>query len=483
MRVLVIEDDADTRENLVDILQLDGHVAATAGSAREALDREDWSTYAAILLDWRLPDENAETLLPKLRERAPGAAIIVTTGTIGLSGAVTALKYGAADYLLKPIEADALRASLGRIAHQRNVEAELRLLHTAVAQLTDGVVITDAELEWPGPRILFVNPAVTRITGYPPEELLGRTPRIFQGSQSQRDELRRLRQELSAGRSYRGENVNYRKDGTHYPVELHISPVHDAAGRITNYVAIHRDITEQKQTRERLIAAERLAAIGRAMTGLAHESRNALQRSQACLEMLRRRIDDRPDVLELAQRVQVAQDDLHRLYEEVREYAAPVRVRPEPCRLRDLVEHAWNQLHLQRAHRAARLCCRDSGGATLVDVDRFAMQQVFRNILENSLDACADPVEIEVEFTADVLDGAPALRIAIRDNGPGLTPEARQRLFDEFFTTKTHGTGLGLAICKRIVEAHGGRIAADNRSGRGSQILITLPERQPWNSR
>ena len=79
LRVLVIDDDPDTRENLCDILSLDGHEFDVAESAKDALATRNWSAYHVILLDWRLPDASAETLLPRLRDLAPEAAVIVST--------------------------------------------------------------------------------------------------------------------------------------------------------------------------------------------------------------------------------------------------------------------------------------------------------------------------------------------------------------------------------------------------------------------
>ena len=73
------------------------------------------------------------------------------------------------------------------------------------------------------------------------------------------------------------------------------------------------------------------------------------------------------------------------------------------------------------------------------------------------------------------LDGQPALRIAVGDNGPGIDPDMRPKVFDPFFTTKAKGTGLGMAIARRIVEAHGGRIAVGDGDGRGAVFLITIP--------
>src|SRR5262249_52165330 len=109
--------------------------------------------------------------------------------------------------------------------------------------------------------------------------------------------------------------------------------------------------------------------------------------------------------------------------------------------------------------------------------DRFRMIQVFLNILDNALAACRDPVEINVDWSETTINGAPAVAIAIRDNGPGFSADQRQKLFEPFYTTKTQGTGLGLAIVKRIIEAHDGVIEVgpvhDQR--RGASLLITLP--------
>ena len=104
--ILIIEDDADTRDNLRDILELDGFRIEEAATVAEALDRENWSTYATILLDRKLPDGTAADLLPHLKRLAPTADVIVLTGYADVEGAISALRMGAADYLLKPINPD-----------------------------------------------------------------------------------------------------------------------------------------------------------------------------------------------------------------------------------------------------------------------------------------------------------------------------------------------------------------------------------------
>lgn len=248
-------------------------------------------------------------------------------------------------------------------------------------------------------------------------------------------------------------------------------------GETINLLSIGHDISELRAAQQRLVQQERLAAIGEAMTGLAHESRNALQRSQACLEMLASRVEDRPEAQNLIARIQQAQNHLHHLFEEVREYAAPIVLRPVEHDLRQLLRETWELLAAGRGDRLARLLEIGAHTSRPCEVDWFAVQQVFRNVLENAIDACREPMEIEVQYEAADVAGQPGVRIAIRDNGPGLTPEQQRRIFDAFYTTKTQGTGLGMAIAKRLVEAHGGRMEATSQPGSGTEILITLPRR------
>jgi signal transduction histidine kinase len=352
LHVLVVEDDADTRSNLRDILELDECRVEEAGTAAEALGRRDWAQIDAVILDRKLPDGSAEKLLPRLKELAPSAAVVVVTGYADIEGAVQAIRLGAADYILKPLNPDELRARLGRIA-----------------------------------------------------------------------ELRRAQ--------------------------------------------------------EQLLQSERLAAIGQMMTGLAHESGNALARSRACLEMLQWEVEDRPEALELIDRIQKAQNHLQQLYEEVRNYAAPLKLEREQWSLAGVWRQAWTNLAVLRQGRDATLH-EEVGGVDLeCPVDHFRLEQVFRNIFENALAACRDPVRLTVRCADVDLAGRPAAQVAVGDNGPGLTAEQKQRIFEPFFTTKTKGTGLGMAIAKRIVEAHGGQLAVGPASDGGAEIVITLPRDTP----
>jgi signal transduction histidine kinase len=250
-------------------------------------------------------------------------------------------------------------------------------------------------------------------------------------------------------------------------------------GGAASVLAIGQDITALEEAQQRALQAERLAAIGEMVAGMSHESRNALHRSQVCLEMLGLEVEDRPEALNLIARLQAAQDDLYPLFEDVRSYAAPVHLDVRACDLADVWREAWAQLAAPRRGREDVLIEAVDGVDLHCAADPFRLGQVFRNILDNALSAVADPARIEIACDPAELEGQPALRVAVRDQGPGLSPEQRRRIFEPFFTTKTKGTALGMAISRRIVEAHGGRIAVGEGGGPGAEIIITLPRGLP----
>ncbi len=164
------------------------------------------------------------------------------------------------------------------------------------------------------------------------------------------------------------------------------------------------------------------------------------------------------------------------MYEDVRSYAAPIKLDRVPCNLRDVWRQAWIHLEPARKGKQAVLSELVDGVHLGCTADPFRLEQVFRNLLDNSLTAGSAFVVIEVACSAAKLDGQPALQVAVRDYGPGIEPEQRPKIFEPFLTTKAKGTGLGLAIAKRIVEAHGGRIAVGDADGPGAVFLITLPK-------
>jgi two-component system sensor kinase FixL len=474
MTVLVVEDDPDTQANLCDILELDGYRAQVAGSMAEVLKRRDWSDVGMVVLDRRLPDGDAEQLLPRLKRLAPDADVIVATGYADLDGAIAALRNGASDYIVKPINPAAFRASVERAAERRRLAQAKARSDAAFRTLVEAAPTLTVILRLDG-TILYASPFAARLTGFASAELVGRDfATAFGDGRIRQGLVERMREGEPSKPAADFQDTLECQSGAIRVVVWSAALLADFDGQPA-ILAIAHDVTQLHEAQDKALQAERLAAIGQMMTGLTHESRNALQRSKACLEMLALEVEDRPAALDLVHRIEKAQEHLSHLYEEVRTYAAPIKLKHEPCDLRELWRETWSHIAQCISGKRVELCEELELDDVVCRADRFAIGQVFRNILENAVNAVPEGGRVIVRAVSAHLAGRPAVRLSFCDNGPGLSAEQRQRIFEPFFTTKTKGTGLGMAIAKRIVQSHGGKIEVADRTGAGAEILVTLP--------
>ncbi|MHB1560235.1 MAG: sensor histidine kinase, partial [Isosphaeraceae bacterium] len=386
-------------------------------------------------------------------------------------------RFAAAAYQLTRVldASESDRARLEReFAERRRASEDLRHQRDLARELIDAAPAVVLMLD-PEGRITLFNRFAEQLSGFPAEEVVGQDFFTWLLPEYDRQRIREVhRKTLREVNTSGTVNPIQTRDGRERLIQWSNRVLRDAEGHIAGVLAVGQDITELKDAHDRALRAERLAAIGEFITGLAHESRNALQRGQACLEMLALEVSDRPRALDLIVRLQKAQHELARVYDEVRHYATAIRLERHPIEVAEVWRAAWADLEPERSGRAALLLEQLEAGHTRCRVDAFRMKQVFRNLLDNALAACPDPVDIAIRCDGDALDGQPALRISVKDNGPGVAPAQAPRLFEAFYTTRTRGTGLGLAICRRIVEAHGGRIDLGD-SGRGAEFVIVLP--------
>src|SRR5699024_9272454 len=141
---------------------------------------------------------------------------------------------------------------------KEQLEMHLGLLENAIRDDYDAILITELDLEKPGPKIVYANEGFAKITGYSREEVIGKTPRILQGPKTDRKVFNRQKSYLKSGRAFFGQAVNYRKDGSEFINQWDIHPLTDAEGNVTHWISYHHDITERKKA-ERVVVDARVA--------------------------------------------------------------------------------------------------------------------------------------------------------------------------------------------------------------------------------
>ncbi len=238
-------------------------------------------------------------------------------------------------------------------------------------------------------------------------------------------------------------------------------------------LAVGHDLTDLIAAQDRAVRSERLAAIGQTLATLSHEAKNELLGLRFGLEQLTRSWDDRDEAADLIAEMLESQGRLWTLFEDVRGYAAPIRLKLESVSLPDVWRRAWRSLESNGAERFSLVEDYDPENCECV-ADPFRIEQIFRNLFENAFAACGETARVEVQCQCGNWRGEPAMQVTVRDNGPGVPEDVRDRLFEPFFTTKTHGTGLGLPLCRRVIDAHNGELAL-LANGPGAAFQMTLP--------
>src|ERR1700682_1085655 len=323
----------------------------------------------------------------------------------------------------------------------------------------------------------FVSPRVKEILGYDPEETMqmelgGRT------HLEDRPAVLSLFGEVVAGRqTFASLEVRTRnKQGEWRRLRCHFSPFFDEAGKIDGVIISGRDVTELKRLEEQLIQAEKLAAMGQMLAGVAHELNNPLTAILGVTELLR----ERPGLEDTAKR----QLDLThrqarraaRIVQNLLEFSRPATPQKKLLDVSSLIERTL-QLHDHSLRRnQVDVEFQPQSGLPAVIGDANQLIQVFLNLISNAEYAIR---EVRETGRIQIRTGSIGhhVSVTVQDDGVGIVPEALPRLFDPFYTTKRPGggTGLGLSICMSIVREHGGSIAVETLPAGGSAFTVYLP--------
>jgi len=371
---------------------------------------------------------------------------------------------------------------------QRTQAERIRLL-LAIEQSHETIVITDAD-----GVIEYANPAFEATTGYSAGESVGLNPRFLKSGQQDKAFYEELWNTISRGAPWRGRFVNRRKDGELYTEDASISPVMDEGGRIVNYVAVKRDISEELRIQAEKAELEaqveqnnRLESIGRLAGGVAHDLNNLLSPILGYGELLMLDLEDNEEQCESAREIVRASERARDLVAQLLAFSRRQVLDFQSIDVNDVVS-SFESLLRRTIREDVEMKLFLEPGLPSVRADVGQLEQVMMNLGVNAQHAMPDggslvietlSVELGEEYAETHPEVTPGRHVllSVSDTGCGMDQETCAHIFDPFFTTKSpeEGTGLGLATVYGIVKQHSGSIWVYSEPGSGTTFKIYLP--------
>ncbi|MFA9460087.1 PAS domain S-box protein [Thiohalorhabdus methylotrophus] len=352
------------------------------------------------------------------------------------------------------------------------LEAGLALL-AEVFRSANAVMITTAD-----GTIQRVNEAFTRITGYVPEEVVGRNTALLRPENQDPAFYRDLQASLDGAGTWEGEIWTRRKDGGLHPQWETITAIRDSGGKVVRYVSVFTDLTERKMLEgERKRRGSAIEELGRllshqlnqpmaAISGYAGGSLLQMDRGETSPDALRQSLER---ILEQAQRASAVVKDL-------RHYFRGEPPEPSVVNLNSLLRSVVTLVPSATRDRPYRLKLELAPDLEPVLADPIKLQECLVNLVNNAIEAGPGPGFREVDILVVTRTRDHRTEVAVRDRGPGISPGLREQIFQPLFTTKGAGTGLGLSICQSIIEELNGHLWVEaNEPGPGVTFHLQLP--------
>lgn len=362
------------------------------------------------------------------------------------------------------------------ITEHKMEQAQLQRLSHAVEQSHNSVMITEITGE-----IIYVNPVFCEQTGYSKQEVLGTSPKFLQSGEMPEVGYQNLWQTLEAGKEWRGEFHNKKKNGELYWERARISPVKDSAGNALYFVAVKQDISKEKQLAEEIkqqeklrIQQAKLAAVGNVVNMIAHDLRNPLSSIKMVLQIYARKAQDELFDISLEQ-VRY----MEAILEDLLSYSRPEQFQPEWIDLNKLVELVINSQRRFAKDKDVALEFTSPPNLPTLYADPTKLRQALQNLIVNAIQAAESSEQsyplVTISTNILLTEAHSDIVIDITNNGKSIDPCMTKKVFEPFYTTRAKGTGLGLAIVQRIVESHHGKITLKALTPVGTLAQVQLP--------
>lgn len=388
--------------------------------------------------------------------------------------------------LVLPLEPAAIIAQLSLILYAHRAFArryhsaleELNLNRRIFRSVTSGISVANARLQ--DMPLVYVNPAFEVMTGYSLEEVQGLNCRFLQREEREQPALDQVREAIRSQREVTAVLRNYRKDGTSFWNELSLSPIRNRDGELTHIVGIQTDVTARVEFEAALRESEKLAAVGRLASSIAHEINNPLESVMNLLYLAQHT----PEDAEMRRYLSLADKELRRVAQIATQSLRFYRqsTKPQGIACSDLLESVVDLYHGRIENAGVSLERRERTTHAIVCLES-EIRQVLNNLIRNAVDAMrgsgGGTLKIRSREATDWRSGQKGVTITIADTGSGISPTTMKQLFTPFFTTKgMNGTGLGLWISSEIVERHRGRLkvrSSQDERHRGTVFQLFLP--------
>jgi len=366
--------------------------------------------------------------------------------------------------------------------HRLDTEVQAYLFENALNEAGDAILITDAlSRKEGGPHIIFANRTFYETTGFTKEDVLGKTPRILQGKDTNKQALRRISVALATGKPIREELVNYRKDGTLFFVELAITPIVNENGIVTNFVGVQRDITLRKQKEEAIrakeVAEEVLNFRSLFFTKMNHELRNPLNGILGTAELLANQTAQSTDtgLYERIILLQQAAKQLNSIIKEMLLINEPENknnvLNITSVAIRTVIKQvvALFEPIARKAEKELTITFQPEV-PLMLETDEVKYIQILSNLLSNAIKYATDRlIRIGVSYENDML------RTEVYNDSPPLSASEISKLFQPYsrLSSQSEGMGLGLVIAKQLTESLGGHIGIIP-SEKGNTFFFTI---------
>ncbi|WP_213993068.1 two-component system sensor histidine kinase AtoS [Sodalis sp. dw_96] len=316
--------------------------------------------------------------------------------------------------------------------------------------------------------IRIFNPAAQAITGYSLEEVLGKPYRdIFNKARFQSPIL----DTLNYGVTHVGIEVEFPAKSKMLYIKASSSQLHNSDGDIIGALVIFTDLTAQKQMQDQIGRAERLAALGELVAGIAHEVRNPLTAISGFIQYLTEG-ETEPQRMEYIKIIRKEIGSINKLIQQLLEFSRPHPQHYQWVSINALIKESLLLVKAHGVDKKVNFDLRLGENLPQIEVDPPLVKQVILNLIINAMQSIINAGKVVI---STALCPGKCVQINIHDTGIGIMPDDIEKVFTPFFTTKPTGTGLGLSIAQRIVTAHNGSITLESQPSQGTTLIITLP--------